>query len=350
MGHVFIGDMHDGMVVDGIYFLRSKGLGSTKAGKPFLNLTVSDRSGEIEGRVWDNAGDFNTRAAAGDFVFLQARTTVYNNVLQLNVSYLEPAPPAEVDPALFLPVCPRDVEAYWETVNQMANSLGDEHLRALCRAMLDDSETGAGLRRAPAATGVHQAYLGGLLEHVCSMMLLADKMAAHYPTLDRDLLIAGVLFHDIGKIRELAFELAFDYTDEGRLIGHLVIGVEMLQRLAATVPDFPVERLRQLEHIIVSHHGRPEYGTVKLPAFAEAALLHHLDNIDAKIFGFLTAEENGNQGRWTDRKWSLETAVYRLPRQGETGYRFNLPGGVAAAPTEKKKRPAKTEELSLFKK
>jgi len=350
MNHTWISDLRDGMMLDGVYYLRSKGLGSTKAGKPYLNLVLSDRTGEIEGRLWDNAADFDARVAAGEFVFIQSRTNTFNNQLQLNVSYLEPVATADVDPTLFLPVCPRDTEAYWQTVNNLVDGLADEKLRVLCRAALDDAEIGPGLRRAPAATGVHQPYLGGLLEHVCSMMLLADKLCAHYPALDRDLLVAGVLFHDLGKMREMAYDLTLDYSDEGKLVGHLIIGIEMLRRIAATIEGFPSDRLLQLEHLILSHHGRPEWGTVKLPAFAEAAVLHHLDNIDAKVFAFLAAEEAAGTGRWSDRKWHLETQVYKVPRSGESGYRFNLPGSAPAEPAEKgeKKRKTKTVDLSLF--
>lgn len=348
MKHLWLETIGEGSPVEGTYYLRAKSTGTTKAGKPYLSLVFSDGSGEMEGRLWDNALDYEGRAAAGDFVFIRARGKIWQSQVQLDVSHLETVPRESVNADYFLPACPRDREAYARTVNELVDGLADESLRRLCRALLDDPELGPRLKAAPAATGVHQAYVGGLLEHVCSMMLLADKICAHYPALDRDLLLAGVLFHDLGKIREMAYEYAFDYTDAGKLVGHQVFGVQYLDRLAAELGDFPPERLMLLEHLILSHHGRPEYGATKIPMFAEALVLHYIDNLDAKVFGFLEAEAETGQGNWSERKWYLETAAYKVPRE-TPGYSFRVPGAKPAGKTERAKG-GETNELPLFKK
>jgi len=346
MEHIWISDLKDGQTVDGVYYLRNKSLATTKAGKPYLNLVLADRTGELEGKMWDSADKYDANIAAGDFVFVQARGNTYNNQLQMVVNYLEPVDKDSIDPALFLPVTSGDVNAFWQTVQTLLASIEDEPMRALCEAALADAEIADGLRRAPAATGVHQAYVGGLLEHTCSMMLLADMVCRHYPALNRDLLLTGVLFHDLGKIREMSYELSLDYTDEGRLVGHQVIAVEYVTRLAAGVGNIPAETVTLLHHLILSHHGRPEFGATKLPMFAEAAVLHYLDNLDAKVFGFLEAEAQST-GNWSDRKWFLETQVYKIKR-AETGYRFTLPG--QETPPAKGKKTKTKQDLPLFEK
>ncbi len=344
MEHIWLEQIADGQLVDGVYYLRSKSRGTTRAGKPYLNLTLVDRTGDIEARVWDNAEQFDAAAGSGSFVLIQARGNLYNNQMQLVVSYLEPAPESEVDAALFLPVCPREIEPYWQTVRALVESLDDEPLRALALALLDDEELGPRFKTAPAAMNIHQAYLGGLLEHTCSMMLLADRICAHYPALDRNLLLAGTLFHDLGKVRELAYTLSLEYTDEGRLVGHHVFGIQYLGRLAARVESLSAERIMQIEHMILSHHGRPEWGSSKIPMFAEAAVLHYLDNLDAKVFAFLETETKIVAGQWSERVWHLETHIYK-PARTQEGYRFALPGAPAAT---KKAVKADGDELPLF--
>jgi len=323
MSRMWIEAIEDGQMVEDIYYLRSKSLGTTKAGKPYLMLTITDRTGEMEGRAWENAARLDAAAAEGDFVLLRGKGGTYNKQVQLSVYQLETVPPEQVDYELFLPVCPRDREAYERLVAEKIDSLRDETLRQLCRAAVDDPELGEGLRRAPAATGVHQAYIGGLLEHTCSMMLLAEKVCEHYPALERDLLLAGVLFHDLGKLREMSYLKALDYTDQGKLVGHLVIGVEIVDQLAAGLPGLAAERVLLLKHLILAHHGKPDFGSPRVPMIAEAAVLHYLDNLDAKVFAYLEAERENPQGNWSERKWFLDTAVYKVPRE-QGGYYFRL--------------------------
>ena len=343
----WLDQVEDGQPVEGLYYLRAKSLSTTKSGKLYLTLRVSDRTTELEGRMWDNAELYDTKVQTGDFVLLQGRGSMWNDAMQIKVTHLETLPADRVDPERFLPVCPGDVDAYWRAIQQTVAELPAGPCRDLCAALLADDELAAGLRRAPAATGVHQAYIGGLLEHVCSMLLLAGKVCDHYPTLDRSLLAAGVLFHDIGKAREMSYELTLDYTDEGRLIGHLVFGAETVDRLAAQVGAIPAETATLVKHLVLSHHGRPEFGTVRVPMFAEAAVLHYLDNLDAKVFGFLEAEVEAGPGAWSPRKWFLETAVYKA-RPEPTGYRIALPGDK---PTEKPSgKRDKKDDLPLFSK
>jgi len=345
--HIWLNEVKDGQAVEGVYYLREKGAGTIRSGRkegqPFLTVKLADRTGELEGRMWDNAADYDARVNAGDFVLARFRGRTWQGNVQAEISHLEIVPAESVDPALFLPLCPRDLDAYWQTVQDLAADLADPDYRQLCAAALGDPEIADGFRRAPAATGVHQPYIGGLLEHVCSMMLLADAVCRHYPTLDRDLLLTGVLFHDLGKIRELSYALALDYTDEGKLVGHQVFGVEYVDRLAPRA-GLPAEKAMLLRHLILSHHGRPEYGATKIPMCAEAAVLHYLDNIDARVFGFLEAEVDAKQARWSDRKWALETPVYRV-RENPPGYQFALPAKKSGGKGKEKKTET---ELPLF--
>jgi 3'-5' exoribonuclease len=341
---IWLGDLAENQNIDGVYYLRSKSLAKTKSGKPYLMLKLSDRTGQLDGRMWDNAEHYDVQVATGDFVLARARGSLWNEQMQLTVSHLETYPSDQVDPAMFLPTCPRPTEPYWQTLGKVVDALPAGGYRDICRALLEDPEWGRKLQLAPAATGVHQPYIGGLLEHVCSMLLLADKVCDHFTTLDRGLLAAGVLFHDLGKARELSYELTLDYTDEGKLIGHLVFGAELIDTFGARV-GLDSRQIMLLKHLVLSHHGRPEFGTVRVPMFAEAMVLHYLDNLDAKVFGYLEAEAETIRGGWSDRKWALETAVYKV-RPDAAGYQFALP--LDAPP--KKKTKGGEGELPLFKK
>ena len=266
------------------YFLAATRQQRTKAdGSSYLSLTLADSTGQIEARMWEIAGvgEF----AAGDVLKLRGQVCRYQEKLQIKIDKLKCAEKADYDLTDFLPKTPNDVSisALWASLTGYVSSLMDPHLRSLLQLFLDDPAVAGAWREAPAAKSMHHAWIGGLLEHVVSLLDLCERIAPQYPEVHRDLLLAGAMLHDIGKLRELHWERTFGYTVEGQLLGHISIGAGMIDEKIAQVPDFPPRLRTLLLHIILSHHGRLEYGSPKLPMTAEALLLHYLDDLDAKM-------------------------------------------------------------------
>jgi 3'-5' exoribonuclease len=267
-------------------------------------------------RLW-NATDAVFRALAGaDFVRVTGRVEVYQDSLQLNLSTIRSVLSKEVVIEDFLPRTPRDVDEMFAKVRELAASVKNEHLSRLLRDFLDDSDFAARLKKAPAAVSYHQPYLGGLLEHTLAVATLADYVASRYPGLDREILITGTILHDIGKIEELSYTKAFEYTDRGRLIGHLIIAVQMVQDRVRRIEGFPSHLFDLLSHLILSHHGEYEWGSPKLPMTAEAIALHHLDNLDAKVEASTRTIEGDRltEGNWTEYSRMFQRQLYRGPR------------------------------------
>src|SRR5262249_24914034 len=235
-----------------------------------------------------NAGEHLFRSfEVGDFLHVKGKVQLFQGALQMILGHLEKIEAEKIDLADFLPHTEQDVSKLLERLRGVMLRLGNPHLQALAECFLMDDAFVRDFSRAPAGVRNHHAYLSGLLEHVVSLLDAADRVLPLYPEVDRDLLLAGVFLHDIGKIKELSYNRAFAYTDEGQLVGHLIIGVEMLNEKVARVPDltgepFPKELLLRLKHMILSHHGTYEFGSPKLPMTPEAIALHHLDNFDAK--------------------------------------------------------------------
>ncbi len=263
----------------------SRQLRSKTDGSAYLALVLADRSGQIEGRLWEaaTAGEF----AQGDVIKLRGTVCRYNEKLQIKIEKIRRAEPDEYTLSDFVPNTTYDIGALWVQLERHADSLANPHLRGLVRAFLDDPEIAGRLRQAPAAKSLHHAWIGGLLEHIVSLLDLCDVTAAHYAaqgfSLDRDLLITGAILHDIGKLEELRWGTSFEYTVEGQLVGHISIGMGMVGSKVAAMPDFP-PRLRLLvQHMILSHHGKLEFGSPKLPMIQEAIVLHYLDDLEAKM-------------------------------------------------------------------
>jgi len=285
MKELFIADLakFENQSITAFFTASVKSVRDKKDGGKYLALVLKDRTGEMEARMWDNAAESAPEFEQGDVVKLRALVCRYQERLQMKVERIRAAVEGEYDPADFLPATTKDVDALWAELNGYVESFRDPHLKALLRAFLDDPEIAAAFRAAPAAKAMHHAWLGGLLEHVVSLMGVCDLAAMHYPEIHRDLLLTGALLHDIGKLQELVWKNSFDYTIEGQLVGHITIGYGMIEKKLATLPEFPA-RLRVLvEHMVLSHHGRYEYGSPKLPMIPEAILLHYLDDMDAKM-------------------------------------------------------------------
>ncbi len=285
MKDIFIVDLgrFEDQSVTGFFAASMKSLRDKKDGGKYLALILTDRTGSMEARMWDDAAEASPEFEQGDVIKVKAQICRYQERLQMRVERIRAALDSEYDPVDFLPATEKDVDVLWAELNNYVASFTEPHLKALLRAFLDDPEIAAAFRQAPAAKAMHHAWLGGLLEHVVSLMGVCDLAATHYPEIHRDLLMTGAMLHDIGKLRELIWKKSFEYTVEGQLLGHITIGLGMIEKKLETLPDFP-PRLRVLvEHLVLSHHGKYEFGSPKLPMVPEAILLHYLDDMDAKM-------------------------------------------------------------------
>jgi len=312
---LFISEFQEGQRIRDLFLVARKHLAETKAGKPYLALTLMDKSGEIEARVWDNAVQLDALAAVGAVLVVQAQAKSYQNQLQLGVSQLQRAEAAQVELADFMPSSKRSLSGMREELGEVLASLQDPGLGQLL-GKLFSGELLEQFCTAPAAKKMHHAYIGGLLEHTLSVVGLAEKASCHYPGLDRDMLMAGALVHDIAKTREFSYSsVPFDYTDCGRLVGHLVLGAEMVRTAASGLDDLAPERVDQLVHLVLSHHGRHEFGAPVLPMTPEAILLHHLDDIDAKMNYIDRLREKQDEPGWSDYQRPLERFLYLHPQE-----------------------------------
>jgi len=287
--------------VESVFLVREKVTAMAKNGKPYLTLKLMDRSGEIEGRVWDRVDELGALFDKDDFVRVRGRASSYLGRMQLVVQELARVDESEVDFADFLPVSDTPAAELETQLRQKIASLGDPHLRRLMESFVADADFLRAFCSAPAAKSMHHVYLGGLLEHSLSIAGLVDLVCGHYPYLNRDLLLVGALLHDVGKIAELRYSRSFDYTDEGKLLGHIVMGVELIDGRIAALPDFPHELAVHLKHLLLSHHGQYEFGSPKRPKTLEAVVLNYLDDLDSKLNGIRNhIEREGEQdGNWT---------------------------------------------------
>ena len=287
MKDIYIADLanfDEGKLFDGFFLVLVKQQRTTKTNKPYLSLILGDKTGQLEGRVWmpDDpriARDFER----GDIVKARGSASRFDDRLQMKVDQLRKASPGEVDKSDMMPSTTYDVALLWRQLEGFVASFSNADLKLLLTTLLADPALAEAYREAPAAKQLHHAWLGGLLEHVISLLTLADRVAPHYPVLDRDLLLTGVILHDIGKIRELSWEIGFEYTIEGTLLGHIQIGTALAERTIDSLPNFPPKLKILVLHMILSHHGKLEFGSPKLPMIPEALVLNFLDDLDAKM-------------------------------------------------------------------
>jgi 3'-5' exoribonuclease len=287
MKDIYIADVanfDEGKLFDGFFLVLAKQQRTTKTNKPYLNLILGDKTGQLEGRVWapDDpriARDFER----GDIVKARGSASRFDDRLQMKVDQLRKALPGEVEKGDMMPSTTYDVALLWRQLEGFVASFSNADLKLLLTTLLADPALAEAYREAPAAKQLHHAWLGGLLEHVISLLTLADRVAPHYPVLDRDLLLTGVILHDIGKIRELSWEIGFEYTIEGTLLGHIQIGTALAEKTIDSLPNFPPKLKTLVLHMILSHHGKLEFGSPKLPMIPEALVLNFLDDLDAKM-------------------------------------------------------------------
>ena len=323
MSRRFVQQFADGDAIDEIYLVTDKQLRANRNGNLYLQIELRDRTGSISARLW-NAGEQLFRLfEVGDFLQVRGKVQMFQGALQVILNYIERAEAEKVDLGDFLPHTEQDVGKLLERLRGTLLRLTNPHLRALAECFLMDDQFMTGFCRVPAGIRNHHAYLGGLLEHVVTLMDATERLLPLYPELDRDLLLMGVFLHDVGKVRELTFDKVFAYSDEGQLIGHLVIGVEMLNEKLGRVSDltgepFPAELLLRLKHMILSHHGTYEFGSPRLPMTPEAIALHYLDNLDAKIHSFTRdiREDRNQASSWTPFNQSLQRRLFKGTADG----------------------------------
>ena len=298
--HLWVKNIKVDKKIRGLYLAKTKRVGLTKKGDPFLSITLIDRTGEIEARLWERAEAFSKVFVEGDILDVEGYASSYRGQTQLTLSNLRVSEDGG-DPILFLEATSKNVSEMMASLRKMAREIKNPHLKALIDRFLSDRRFVSLFKKAPAAKNFHHSYLGGLLEHTHSVCEMSRSAAEHYPELHKDLLLAGALLHDIGKIRELKFDIIIDYTDEGRLLGHLVLGVAMVEEKLAGMKDFPQDLSLRVKHLILSHHGQHEFGSPKRPKFLEAFALHLIDDLDAKMNGLSRfMERDRHEGAWTD--------------------------------------------------
>jgi 3'-5' exoribonuclease len=309
---LWIKDLRPGTEVAESYVVRSADVRKRRGGGNYLALSLADRTGQVAGLVWEGVENIAAVCRPGRVVHIKGQVQKYNQRLQIVIRNAQAVPPEQVDETMFVRASEIDPGILWERLTGLIEGIADEHLRQLLLRIFADPDVAQRFRIAPAARSMHHAFRSGLLEHTVSMATAAKVLAAHYH-LDRDLVVAGALLHDLGKIWELELGPSIEYTDDGRLLGHLPMEVLYVERKIEELESFPAETRRQLLHILLAHHGEYAFGSPRRPKTPEALLVHMTDNLDAKITGMLQAIHDGGetQEAWTAYSPILERYVYR---------------------------------------
>jgi len=314
----YVNQLAHGDSVDEAFLVADKQLRANRQGNLYLNLELRDKTGTVGARLWNATENLARQFEPGDYLHVRGKTQVFQGALQIIITHLEVVAPSQIEPEEFLPQSSQNVAKLLARLREVLLAMSNPHLRALVECFLIDDVFVGKFTAAPAGIKNHHAYQGGLLEHVVSLLNVADRITELYPEIDRDLLLTGIFLHDIGKVDELSYERAFAYTDSGQLVGHLIMGVEMLrekvERCAKLTGEaFPAELLLRLKHMIVSHHGTYEFGSPKLPMTTEAIALHYLDNLDAKIHTFSREirDDPSRESSWTPFNQGLGRRLYK---------------------------------------
>ncbi|MCF6149637.1 MAG: HD domain-containing protein [Candidatus Kuenenia sp.] len=313
MSRQYISNLKSGNQVEDVFLVLKKEVRETKDKKPYLNLQLADKSGCIDAKKWDASPQLCNSFNSDDFIKVKGTVETFNNSLQIKLMEIVPVSEAEVQMDEFVQSTEKNVPQMLTELKEIIKSVKDPYLSKLLISFFTDKSFVTAFCTAPAATQYHHAFLGGLLEHVLSVAKLAVDFAGFYPMIKKDLLITGVILHDIGKIRELSYKRSFRYTDEGLLTGHLISGVLMVNEKASKIEGFPQELLNVLLHLILSHHGEYEWGSPVKPGTLEAIALHYLDNLDAKMQGASKAisEHKDDSSAWTDYVKMFERRLYK---------------------------------------
>jgi 3'-5' exoribonuclease len=338
----FVSDLAADQAVVSYFVVFSKEVRSAAAsGNSWLQLELGDRTGIVEGKMWR---DYEKSAATfdrDDVVKVQGKVKLYRGKLEISVEKIRPAEPAEYSLEDLVPHTPENVERLWVRLNEYVAGVANPWLKRLLEEILGDLQVSERLKRAPAAKAMHHAYVGGLLEHIVSLCGLCLAMVEHYPGTDGDLLVTAAVLHDIGKLDELSYDRAVAYTTPGQLLGHILIGYEMVSLRMDAIEGFPAPLKMLVQHLLASHHGKYEFGSPKLPQFREAVLFNYLDEIDSRMNAIERALASPEgEAEWTGRSPVLERKLLRVDR-------------LMAEKTEEKESAAaaagKIPQASLFK-
>lgn len=310
MEKIFVSELEEGQQIYNVFQVKKKTLipFRERQGR-FLSLVLGDRTGTIDGKVWNKGEEIASSFKLHDFVLVKGTTSTYNQKLQLTIESLSKANIKDQDVFYFLPTSPRDVAEMWQELQEELATLTEPSLAALRKEIFADEDIANRFRRAPAAKSHHQAYLGGLLEHTLNVVQLARKIASTYEGVELDLLLTGALFHDIGKIYEFHYDKFIDYSDAGRLLGHITIGANLIADQIKKLYDFPENLRLKLIHLILSHHGKYEWQSPKRPKFLEGIILHQADYIDSQVDKFIKVKNNAKEETWPYER-SLERYIF----------------------------------------
>lgn len=306
----YISELHEGEMISEVYFCKSKVTATTKAGKNYYSMQLQDRTGIIDGKVWElNNGISHFDAM--DYIKVDAQVTSFNNSLQLNIKRVRIADPGEYDTSDYMPCSEKNTDDMYKNLMDIINGINNKYLSGLLKSFfVDDVEFINKFKTHSAAKSIHHGFIGGLLEHTLSVAKICVYIGDNYPEINKDLLVTAAICHDIGKVDELSDFPENDYTDQGQLIGHIVLGTMMVDNKIREMKDFPVVLANELKHCILAHHGELEYGSPKKPALIEAVALAHADNMDAKLQTFIQVlKDNKDNSGWLGYNKMFESNV-----------------------------------------
>lgn len=359
MPRLFLSECRPGDAVEDVFILANKQLSTTSSGKPFIKAFVSDRTAQVTARMWNAGRDIFEALPDNGFVRIAGRCENYQGNLQFIIERVWPAKEGTYAIEDLLPRTKRDIAQMYARVRELCATVRNRHVRALAEAYLADEPLMRDFQRSPAAMSFHHAYVGGLLEHTLNAMEVADAVVRFYPGLNRDLVLVGVFVHDLAKTWELNYETAFGYTDGGQLVGHIVKGAMWLeekarQASAALGEAIPRDVIDVLQHIVLSHHGTPEFGAVKPPSTPEAIAVHILENMDAKLMMALTHTRDvaeSAEGNWTEYLKAFGGRLYRpdvAPEEPALPAMPLPPADAVAAPSvEEARKPPATVKMQI---
>ena len=309
---MYVNEIKENENVDSLFLVKEKSSSVTKVGNPYLKLKLGDRSGEMEGRIWTTVEIFAESFGKDDFVHVKGKAVSFQEHLQLNITHIEKVGEEEILLSDFFPVAEKDIDKMFQSLTEISQQVKNQYLRELLHLFWEDELFLERFKMAPASKWLHHTYLGGLLEHTLSLTQLVLKTASHYEGLNLDLLLTASILHDLGKVDELSYKRSFDYSDEGRLLGHIILGVERVEDKIRQLPHFPKNLSTLLKHLLLSHHGQYAWGSPKKPMTLEAVMLHYLDDMDAKMNGirqFLkTQVPDGSE--WSSYHRTFEQVFY----------------------------------------
>ena len=313
----YIEDLREDMTINEIYFCRKKQELQTKAGKPYYSVTLQDKTGNLDGKVWNTMSGGIDEFSSLDYINVSGRITSFQGNLQLNIDRVRKCEEGEYDEADYMPCTKKNMDEMYGELTQLIGTVKEPHLKQLLEQFfVQDGNFQKNFRQHSAAKSVHHGFIGGLLEHTLGVTKMCDFFANTYPLINRDLLLTAAMFHDMGKLIELSGFPENDYTDAGQLLGHIYIGAHMVENACDGIEGFPPQLKRELIHCILAHHGELEYGSPKKPALVEAFALNFADNVDAKFETLLELMAGGDPENleWLGFQRTLDSNIRRTSR------------------------------------